>query len=283
MIGIDELKSAISNFKRYPLEALTMQYRSVPIIGDLVSQFTYNGLVKPYPQRAKQKPLKMDGMDIKTINFLGFEVRDLDLLYELGAVGKSAIQLYSVIFTYNMARYTVEQIMKNHPGKDYSIGVVCPYSAEANAIKQMLEEQPIVDDKITVNCGTVHSFQGDECDIMFVVLNPPKNNTSGTHVNNQNIVNVAISRARDYLFFVVPEGQIDGFGIKNRLGDIIDAKNRAIFYCSKLEKIIFGKEKYIENNTSVTCHMPVNVYYKPSAEYEIRWDDNSLDIQIHDL
>jgi hypothetical protein len=283
MIGINELSNAINNFKLYPIEALTMQYRSVPTIGDLVSRLTYNGLVQPYPQRSKQKPLKIDGMDINTINFLGFEVREFDQLYDLNAVGKSAIQLYSTIFTYNMVRYTVKQIAKNHPNKDYSIGVICPYGAEANAIKQLLEERPIVENNITVNCGTVHSFQGDECDIMFVVLNPPKNNTAGTHVNNLNIINVAISRARDYLFFVVPEGQIDGFGIKNRLGEIIDVNNRAIFHCSELEKVIFGADNYIEKNTTVTCHMPVNVYYESATEYEIRWDENSLDIQIHDF
>lgn len=283
MIGINELKNAINNFERYPLEALTMQYRSVPVIGDLVSQFAYNNLVTPYSLRNEQKPLKMDDLNIRTINFLGFEVREFDQLYGLGAIGGSAFHLYSVIFTYNMVRYTAEMIAKNHPDQKYSIGVVCPYHAEADAIKQMFEERPVVEDNTTVNCGTVHSFQGDECDIMFVVLNPPSRSSSGTHVNNQNIINVAISRARDYLFFVVPEGQIDGYGVKNRLGDIIDDQNRSIFHCANLEKNIFGKEKYIEENTMVTCHLPVNVYYESSAEYEVRWDDSALDIQIHDL
>ena len=117
---------------------------------------------------------------------------------------------------------------------------------------------------------------------MFVVLNPPAKISAGTHVNNQNIINVAMSRARDYLFFIVPEGQIDGYGVKNKLGDIISNNDRAVFKCRDIEKVIFEEENYIEKNTSVSCHMPVNVYYDTSAVYDVRWDDNSLDIQIHD-
>lgn len=281
MLGINELAHAKEDAGKYPLEALTLQYRSVPIIGDVVSRFAYNGRVRSYRSSASQKALKLDGIQINTINFLGFEVRDFSALYGLGAVGGSALHLYSAIFTYNMVAYTAEQIAKHHSYEDYTIGIVCPYKAEAEAINQMIESRPIDNKNCKVSCGTVHSFQGDECDIMFVVLNPPAYNTAGTHVNNNNIINVAMSRAKDYLFFVVPEGQIDGYNVKNKLGKIIDANDRSILHCKEIEKVIFGEENYIESNTEITPHLPVNVYYKSQARYDVRWDDTALDIQMH--
>lgn len=281
MVGIDELKTALNSFDRYPLEALTTQYRSIPVIGDIVSQFAYNGMVKTFMQRAPQKPLHCDGMDTNTVNFFPFEVREFSQLFELGTVGKSPLHLYSAIFTYNMVGYVARQIHQNHPSSQYSIGVVCPYGAEADAIKQMIESRPIDQPNCSITCGTVHSFQGDECDIMFVVLNPPASSYSGSHVNNQNIINVAMSRARDYLFFVIPEGQIDGYHIKNKLGKIVNSQDRSVLPCAQMEKLMFGDEHYIEENTEVTCHLPVNVYYNSNSEYDVRWDDNAIDIQIH--
>ena len=159
--------------------------------------------------------------------------------------------------------------------------MVCPYGAEADAIKQMIESRPIDQPNCSITCGTVHSFQGDECDIMFVVLNPPASSYSGSHVNNQNIINVAMSRARDYLFFVIPEGQIDGYHIKNKLGKIVNSQDRSVLPCAQMEKLMFGDEHYIEENTEVTCHLPVNVNYNSNSEYDVRWDDNAIDIQIH--
>lgn len=30
-----------------------------------------------------------------------------------------------------------------------------------------------IPDKIEVNCGTIHGFRGDECDIIIALFNPP--------------------------------------------------------------------------------------------------------------
>ncbi len=61
-------------------------------------------------------------------------------------------------------------------------------------------------DFVEILVGTIHSFQGDECDIIIVVLNQPPiiSTDPRMFLNKQNILNVAISRARDYLFIVMP-------------------------------------------------------------------------------
>ena len=282
MVNLHGFSNAIFDYERYPVKCLTMQHRSTPIIGKLVSDFAYDGLVDYDPNRVPKKPLVIDGITVKDINFCGFEIALLDDIKGLNSIGQSAFNLYSVIFTYNMIEYTIKQITKNHPNLEYTIGVVCAYRAQSDAIKNMLENRSLDTEYCKVSCGTVHSFQGDECDIMFIVLNPPANCTSGAHVNNQNIINVAMSRARDYIFFVTPRGQIKGFTMKNRIGKLLDYHDMMIHECRNIEKIMFnGNDNFIYENTHVTCHMPVNVYCEDSALYEVRMSDDALDIKIN--
>lgn len=283
MVGLDSFRDAMNNYDRYPIEALTTQYRSIPNIGALVSNFTYDGMVKAYMERVSQKPLQIDGIKVDDINFIGYDIRDFSDIYGITAIKNSAFHLYAAIFTYNMVDYMVHQICKNHPGKDYSIGIVCPYGAEAAAISQMMDNRPIGNEYCTVTCGTVHSFQGDECDIMFVVLNPPAICGHDSHINKQNILNVAMSRARDYLFFILPNSQPNGFFMKNVIGkkaDQVGCKN--ILHCKDIEKTIFGQEEYIASNTIVSCHKPVNVYCDVTTKYDVRMSDDAIDIKINE-
>lgn len=283
MVNLHGFSDAIFDYDRFEVKGLTMQHRSIPVIGDLVSNFAYDGLVESDPNRAPMKPLKLEGLNIKNINFVGFDVAELDDIKGLNSVNNSAFNLYSVIFTYNMIEYTIKQIEKHYPQKDYTIGVVCAYRAQSDAIKNMLENRPLDTDYCKVSCGTVHSFQGDECDIMFIVLNPPAVCTSGTHVNNTNIINVAMSRARDYIFFVMPNGQQKGFFMKNKIGhQLANIFDRSILKSSDVERVMFqGNDNFIYENTHVTCHMPVNVYCEDNALYEVRMSDNALDIKIN--
>lgn len=280
MVGLNSFKDAIENYKRFPIEALRTQHRSIPEIGTLVSKFAYDGLVKHDITRSTPKPLTIDGMNLNAINFVGFRTEELDRLYGLTAIGNSPFHLYSAILTYNLARYMAKQIEKHHADKTYTIGIVTPYGAQAEAISQMEAYHPMSTSNCKVTTGTVHRFQGDECDIMILLLNPPANPSEYSHVNNDNIINVAMSRARDYLFFVMPQSQLDGFNIKRRLRDL--APKKSIFTYPQLEKLIFGETDYIERNTNVTCHLPVNVYSDSMLKYEVRISDTALDIQIND-
>ncbi|MBO4745175.1 MAG: hypothetical protein J5603_06740, partial [Bacteroidales bacterium] len=282
MVNLHGFFEAIFEYDRFEVKGLTMQHRSIPVIGNLVSNFAYDGLVDCDPQRAPMKPLTLDGLQIRNVNFIGFDVAELDDIKGLIAINNSAFNLYSVIFTYNLVEYTIKQIEKHNPQKDYSIGIVCVYRAQADAIKNMLENRPLKTAYCKVTCGTVHSFQGDECDVMFVVLNPPAICTSGTHINNENIINVAMSRARDYLFVVLPNGQQKGFFMKNKIGKHIQFTERTIMNCCDVEKVMFnGNNNFICENTHVTCHLPVNVYCEDNALYEVRMSDIALDIKIN--
>ena len=107
-------------------------------------------------------------------------------------------------------------------------------------------------------------------------------------LNRKHIINVAISRAKDYLFLLIPHPATDGFQnlyeIK-RLGKIASAtgKENSQYYTSDdIEQILFGKKFFLENNTFVTSHQMANVYSEPGMKYEVRIDENSVDVQIAD-
>ncbi|MEA4970135.1 MAG: AAA domain-containing protein [Candidatus Pelethousia sp.] len=83
-----------------------------------------------------------------------------------------------------------------------SIGVVTPFRAQASYIVGLLDQMRIVQG---VAVGTVHKFQGDERDIMLfspVVSRGIYQGTAKWVESPPNLVNVAITRARESLILV---------------------------------------------------------------------------------
>jgi hypothetical protein len=52
---------------------------------------------------------------------------------------------------------------------------------------------------------------------------------------------------------------------------------------SEIEKLIFGDEKFIENNAYTTGHDNVNVFGLSEMKYFIKANENAIDIQLRDL
>ena len=156
-------------------------------------------------------------------------------------------------------------------------------------IERLIEQQENIPANVNFNVGTIHGFQGDECDIVFVVFNPPKAMSTQPDkimLNRKHIINVAISRAKDYLFLLIPHPSTDGFQNLyeiRKLGRIAtNAVHDHILYYSSddIEQLIFGKKFFLENNTFVTSHQMANVYTEPGMKYEVRIDESSVDVQI---
>jgi len=49
-----------------------------------------------------------------------------------------------------------------------------------------------------------------------------------------------------------------------------------------IEELIFGSKSFLEDHSFSTSHQLVNVYRKPENLYEVRSEDNAVDVQIHD-
>jgi len=51
---------------------------------------------------------------------------------------------------------------------------------------------------------------------------------------------------------------------------------------SIIEELVFGSKTYLEDNSFSTSHQLVSVYRKPEKRYEVRSEDNAVDVQVHE-
>lgn len=102
------------------------------------------------------------------------------------------------------AEFIINLIEKLSPFVKLSdIGIITPYKAQSRLITKRLRkvinnpEQPVV--------GTVHVLQGDEREIIIMSLvctNPESLKQKKLFLNNKNLINVAVSRAKQHLILV---------------------------------------------------------------------------------
>jgi len=290
MVNLQRFRNPITEPRQFNIENLETQYRSIPQIGRVFSEYAYDGLLKHKRNTEDQRTLDIKGLDfLKPINFLTFKVNKYDDICAPRKLSSSNVHVYSVIFLVELCKYIFRMYEKGKTKKNnVSIGIICPYAAQAQMIDKLLEQCKEIPPYIKITVGTIHGFQGDECDVVFVMFNPPKGLKGATDrvlVNDPNIINVAISRARDYLFILMPEKEMYGFECLYQIismGNIVvkESGSYSVNTADKIEQIIFGEKGYIEKNTFVTTHQLANVYSKPASLYEVRIDDNSVDIQI---
>ena len=96
----------------------------------------------------------------------------------------------------------VDELRQDGLGATASIGVVTPFKAQKELIDQLLEKAGL---KTGVLVGTVHTFQGDERDIMVfspVVATGMGDGAARWVEAPPNLINVAVTRARDAFFLV---------------------------------------------------------------------------------
>ena len=143
------------------------------------------------------------------MNIIKFPVSKYESIYKAKRLKLSNFHIYSALFTYEFVIFLAKALAKCN--KDtFRIGVIAPYSAQAGIIDKLIATADIPD-TISISVGTIHGFQGDECDIVLALFNPPPGISTNRNMflNKQNIINVAISRAKDYLFVLMPDEETD--------------------------------------------------------------------------
>ena len=102
----------------------------------------------------------------------------------------------------NTAPLEAEEIVRYASlNKDKSIGVITPFTNQRDCINNALKEAGIEN----AACGTVHSFQGDEKDVILFSLALTDKTHPQTYnwlKNNKELVNVAVSRAKKQLIIL---------------------------------------------------------------------------------
>lgn len=287
LVNLRSFKDTKTVPQEYKVHQLPIQYRSIPSIGNIFSKFTYDGILNHERKESDQLKLNIeDKINIKSLNIIKYPVSKYESIYRPKRLGNSSpYQIYSALFSFEFAQYLANIISERNPNENIKIGVISPYKAQILLVDKLLASSDIPQN-ISIQAGTIHGFQGDECNIIIALLNNPPLNSSNKKIslNKQNIINVAISRARDYLFVIMPDDDtenIDDLEFVKNLETLIK-KNEYIEYSSKeVEKLMFGSETYLEDNAFSTSHQNVNVYNLPEKCYEIRSEDYSIDIQVH--
>ncbi|MBR5436910.1 MAG: AAA family ATPase [Muribaculaceae bacterium] len=283
MVNLDNFENPTTSPIQFNVEKLGTQYRSLPLIGTLYSEYCYEGKLRHKRTSADSRNLPTGNIKAKQVNFIPFRVERYDSIYGAKKLQDSNVHVYSAIFSVEMCAYLAKQQI----AEKVRIGVICPYAPQAQLINKMIEQRTDVPVNVEILVGTIHGFQGDQCDIILAVFNPPRGIKAAADrimLNNKNILNVAISRASDYLFVLLPHP--DSYGYENliEINKLCGIANRkcqpvGLFNSEVIEKAIFGNKDFIEQNTFVTTHQVANVYTSVSGLYEIRIDENAVDIQ----
>ncbi len=292
MVQLNSFASPSTVPHDYPVKLLTTQYRSIPEIGDVFSKLTYDGILEHYRKKAERRELHIEEyLKYDSLNIIKFPVSKYESIYRAKRLKTSSnYQAYSALFVFEFVQFLAEKLAQKNPGEKFRIGIIAPYNAQAGLIERLLDDAKkmgIFSHLIEIGCSTIHGFQGDECDIIITVFNPPPyiSDNPEMFLNHQNIINVAISRARDYLFVLMPDDKTDRvnrlFLIKSlehlikRSGAYVETDSHT------LEQAMMGTPNFLEDNSFSTGHQLVNVYGQPEKRYEIRSEDSAVDIQVH--
>ncbi|MGN0340789.1 MAG: AAA domain-containing protein [Lachnospira sp.] len=286
MVHLEEFSEEADTIPhKYDITLLTTQYRSVESVGEVFSQLTYNGVLKHARSNDETRPLNIERyLEYENLNIIKFPVSKYESIYRPKRLKLSSFQIYSALFAYEFVVYMAKALARCNDDT-FRIGVIAPYSAQAGLLDKLVTSSDIPN-SVAVDVGTIHGFQGDECDIVIALFNPPPSigTSKDMFLNRQNIVNVAISRAKDYLFVLLPDDEtenVQNLFLINKLRRIIEKD----FYVEKstkeLEELLFDDDSYLEKNAFSTGHQLVNVYGLPEKKYEIRSEENAVDVQVH--
>ncbi len=284
MVGLNSFTDPKTTPHNYPVKLLTEEYRSVPSIGRLYSRLTYGGSLRHHRQESSPVRLEFGGLKFESLNIIKFPVSKYESIYRPKRLKGSWYHTYSALFTYELVRRLAPKI-NTAGGNPIKIGIISPYHAQAELIEKLISSCTLPPE-ISVRASTIHGFQGEECEIIFAVFNPPDRISASKElfINKLNIINVAISRAKDYLFVLMPDDDTENVNnlmlIKEIEHYIRGSSNYFEESSQVLEMKLFGSGTYLEDSTFSTGHQNVNVYGTPEKVYEVRSEDDAVDIQV---
>ncbi len=102
----------------------------------------------------------------------------------------------------------IKRDLQTYRDNDCSVGVVTPFAAQAELIRELLRERfgpdPVFTGSKKLVAATAHRFQGDERDVMYFspVIDRHLREPEVRFAANRNLVNVALTRARKRLVIV---------------------------------------------------------------------------------
>lgn len=154
---------------------------------------------KYYNGKLKIKSAKKHGNSLKFVDIEGNE-----------SAGRNT--------SYSEAKEIIDFI-KAHP--EEKIGVITPFVKQKDYIKELLQQNELPD----IPCGTVHTFQGDEKDVILFSLALTNETSKKTYEwlkNNRELINVATSRPKDKLVIFGSSQEIKRLNNPEEKDDLYD-------------------------------------------------------------
>lgn len=203
--------------------ALVTQHRMRPAIGNLISSCFYNGELKNSESLSNDSTINMDVAGLThAVTWI-----DTDSEHEGDAQekesGKSFVNLTEVDCILSLLRRISFMLNQTNSklAATYTVGVISGYAAQTKYIRREIRREVSLD-KLNVTCDTVHAFQGRQVDICIYSIT--RNNKIGKvgFLSDWRHLNVALSRAKEFLVLVGGLDFCEGASEPNPFRDVVD-------------------------------------------------------------
>jgi len=194
--------------KRHPTTArmLTMQYRMHEHIMGFSSEHFYDGQLEAHHsvRHADLSAFDMSFAPDRPVEFLdtaGFGFSEITIPESRSTANPEEADLLLKRLTQLMA----PRPQADDETKRLSIGVIAPYRAQINYLKDTIEENATLGGLLLnriLSVGTVDSFQGQERDIIAISLTRSNNHGDIGFLSDIRRMNVGMTRARRKLLLV---------------------------------------------------------------------------------
>lgn len=190
-------KASINDYLDQRVSFLDTQYRMQSEIGELVSKTFYDGQIKSGVACSKEP------------NKLGSRI------FFINSSGNVKTKISGCNYIEDQMRHNETHAILSTKAIDIGLkngflssemGVIAPYNAQIAKIKDMIYKM-VIDGIITltqaddIKVSTIHSFQGQEK--RMIIIDFTDSNIQPTPLTaKENLINVALSRAKDQLFII---------------------------------------------------------------------------------
>mgnify|MGYP001081593546 FL=1 len=297
-IGLKEFSDDVSKLcepvrDKIKITLLRKQYRSVKSLALLTGRFAYNDQIEPQRDDRCNMDIPKGALPIfqQPLSFVRFPITEhhwnasepTPYITDLEKLRGSNYNIYSALIVVEFLRHLFAKYREegNHTG--LKVGIITPYVGQKLLLKEIIEKDGLSRDwGLEVKVNTVHQFQGDEFDVVMLVLNPPNGNmnpANGIMINKFYLMNVAISRAKDCLVVLYPDDSCkaqQNFWHVNKNSDKENLENIATqilgrsvesmtYHSSQLEELMFGEKDYLQKNCKIEYRKDVNMHHDDSA------------------
>lgn len=173
---------------------LRTQHRMVPAIGNLISNCFYDGNLS-----SKDRPWDSTFSSVLAKPVVWLTTTRKKNRGELAAASSFLNRLEVRNISDLLDRLETLAALAN---RTYTVGVLAPYGAQKHALERALAARIESGGRLTIECNTVDAFQGREVDVALFSVTRSNTRRKLGFLDEFRRLNVALSRAKEYLVIV---------------------------------------------------------------------------------